>query len=191
MIGYLSGTILSVSEKSFLLDVSGVGYEIRANTNCTSKIQVGSACSCFIHTHVREDDISLFGFLTHQEKELFLQLISVSGVGPKTALEILNNPISLLTEAIFNEDKALLSKTPGIGGKTAEKIILELKNKVKPTSIDTYGSQKQNTTSDIYLALEQLGYNRVHINEGLKKMNLEGKKEEEIIKEFLKLSYQS
>ncbi len=197
MIGYLTGTVIKKYEKYVILDVHGVGYAIKGNTNFLSTVgeNGNENVSVFIHTHVREDDITLYGFLTSAEKELFLQLISVSGVGPRTALEVLNTPLPLLTQAIFTEDKALLSKVPGIGTKTAEKIILELKNKVKfssgnlSTATKNVGQnipQALRVENEVFEALERLGYNRQQISISLREMDNTLKTSEEIITAFLK-----
>lgn len=193
MIAHLTGTVLKKSEKSIILDVNNVGYEVRGNTNLVSTVVEHHTVSVFIHTRVREDEITLYGFLTSQEKELFMQLIGVSGVGPKTALEILSTPLSLLTQAIFTEDTAFLSKVPGIGKKTAEKIILELKNKVKPVRIaaTNVGSEngqphENSKLGEVYDALENLGFNRQQISLGLKHIELLDKTTEELITAFLK-----
>lgn len=187
MIAHLTGTVLKKLEKSVILDVNGVGYEVRGNTNLISEVVENRTVSVFIHTHVREDEITLYGFLTAQEKELFMQLIGVSGVGPKTALGILSTPLPLLTQAIFTEDTAFLSKVPGIGKKTAEKIILELKNKVKPVRIAATDKGIENSElGEVYDALENLGFNRQQISLGLKHIELLDKTTEELITAFLK-----
>lgn len=187
MIAHLTGTVLKKSEKSIILDVNNVGYEVRGNTNLVSAVVEHHTISVFIHTRVREDEITLYGFLTSQEKELFMQLIGVSGVGPKTALEILSTPLALLTQAIFTEDTAFLSKVPGIGRKTAEKIILELKNKVKPVRIAATNVGIENgQLGEVYDALENLGWNRQQISLGLKPIELANKTTEELITTFLK-----
>lgn len=191
MIAHLTGTVLKKSEKSIILDVNNVGYEVRGNTNLVSAVVEHHTISVFIHTRVREDEITLYGFLTSQEKELFMQLIGVSGVGPKTALEILSTPLALLTQAIFTEDTAFLSKVPGIGKKTAEKIILELKNKVKPvriaaTNVGIGETHENGQLGEVYDALENLGFNRQQISLGLKHIELLDKTTEELITAFLK-----
>ena len=190
MIGYLTGKVIKKYEKNVILDVHGVGYEVRGNTNFLSTVAENEPISVFIHTHVRENDITPHGFLTEAEKTLFLQLISVSGIGPKTGLELLNQPVEMLKSAIFTGDKVMLAKTPGLGTKTAEKIILELKNKVVPSS-----SEKGKLTSDtsyaseVIDALENLGYTRHQITVGLEKLDKTNATAERLITAFLKKSY--
>lgn len=191
MISYLKGYIVKKLEKALIIDVQGVGYEVKANTNLLAEVKEKEEIEIFIHTNVREDDISLYGFGTYQELELFKLVIGVSGIGPKTGLELLNNPVGMLTHAIYTEDTAMLAKTPGLGKKTAQKLILELKNKVTPTTLPS--AESTNTvpvTSEVMEALESLGYNRHQINLGLKKISPELTTTEEIITAFLKESYQ-
>src|SRR3989339_91803 len=145
MISYLSGTVIHIDIKYFILNVNGVGYQVFANNETISNIQLDQELKFFIYTSVKEDAINLYGFKTLDELNFFKQLISVSGVGPKTALEILNQPINLIKTAIFTGDSAFLSKTPGIGKKTAERLILELKNKIE---IDTLSSLPKNLNKD-------------------------------------------
>jgi len=191
MIAYLKGYILKTLEKALILDVQGVGYEVKSNTNFLADIKENEEVEIYIHTHVREDDISLYGFSTHEELELFKLVISVSGIGPKIGLELLNNPVGMITQAIYTEDTALLSKTPGLGKKTAQKLILELKNKVTPHALPTTsGTQTAPITSEVMEALEGLGYNRHQITTGLKKLSPEFTTTEELITAFLKESYQ-
>ena len=190
MIAYLKGYILKTLEKALILDVQGVGYEVKSNTNFLSNIKENEEIEVYIHTHVREDDISLYGFGSHEELSLFKLVISVSGIGPKIGLELLNSPVGMITQAIYTEDIALLSKTPGLGKKTAQKLILELKNKVTPTTLPTtQGENHAPLTSEVMEALEGLGYNRHQITTGLKKISQNLTTTEEIITAFLKESY--
>ena len=191
MIAYLRGLILQKLEKSLILDVQGVGYAVKSNNNLLSTVKVKEDIEVFIHTHVREDDISLYGFGTYAELELFKLLISVSGIGPRIGLELLNQPVEMITNAIFAEDKELLAKTPGLGQKTAAKLILELKNKVSPTSLPgKMNTSETSLTNEAYEALENLGYNRQQITLGLKKIDPALTSTEEIITAFLKEAYQ-
>jgi holliday junction DNA helicase RuvA len=191
MIAYLRGLILQKLEKSLILDVQGVGYAVKSNNNLLSTVKVKEDIEVFIHTHVREDDISLYGFGTYAELELFKLLISVSGIGPRIGLELLNQPVEMITNAIFAEDKELLAKTPGLGQKTAAKLILELKNKVSPTSLPgKMNTNETSLTNEAYEALENLGYNRQQITLGLKKIDPALTSTEEIITAFLKEAYQ-
>ena len=134
MIGFLSGKITNSKNDSIILDVNGVGYlisTVKVNQVSSSKV------SFFIHTHVKEDEISLFGFKTQEELELFKNLISVSGVGPRIALSILaSGTEDDIVSAIKNSSVDFFSAVPGIGKKTAQKLIIDLKSKLDNSFAD-------------------------------------------------------
>lgn len=130
MIGFLKGKVIEKKEGYCLLDVNNVGYELNISTNTLINLKDDEMC-LYTYLQVKEDGISLYGFLTREEKELFLKLITVNGVGPKMAITILSGgSLSDITMAIISEDVKLLSKFKGVGKKTAERIILELKEKL-------------------------------------------------------------
>lgn len=132
MIGFINGKLESIDNNTMTVNCGGVGFEILASQNTLQKIgDIGQDVKVFTYLNVREDEMSLFGFSTTEEKSMFLKLTTVSGVGPKTAIGILSE-ISLydLATAILGEDVKSLSKVKGIGKKTAERIILELKEKI-------------------------------------------------------------
>ena len=188
MIAYLSGTVLLIQEKYLILNVQGVGYKVFASNDVISLCSPNETKELFIYTSVKEDSITLYGFNDQDTLKFFEQLISVSGVGPKTALEILNNPINHTKQAIFTEDSAMLSKTPGIGKKTAERIILELKGKIEMDFYNSNNSQIPNdsqTLKEAIQALESLGYKRFEITKTLKDMDEGLNEAEDIIKWFL------
>ncbi len=136
MIGWLSGVVRLRDPVTgvVILDVSGVGYQVNVSLQTLATIpEPGQTCSVWIHSYVREDQLTLFGFASLEEKRLFLLLISVPQVGPKLAVGVLGGmPIVDLIRAIANEDRSRLEKTPGVGRKTAERIVLDLKEKVLP-----------------------------------------------------------
>jgi Holliday junction DNA helicase RuvA len=131
MIAYLTGTLLEKRPNQAILDVHGVGYDLTISVSTYSALpDPGEALKMHVHTHVREDALSLFGFLTREDKLIFEKLISVSGIGPKLAVTILSGvPTAELIGAIRSADKARL-KVPGVGPKTAERIVLELRDKL-------------------------------------------------------------
>ena len=131
MISYLSGTVLFINEKTLCLDIGGVGYEIYTPLQTLLSLKVGTSTSFYIYSHVREDQFTLFGFTSKDEKFVFEKLMGVSGIGPKGALGILSvhSPASIAS-AVSHNDIALLSHSPGIGKKTAEKMIIELRGKL-------------------------------------------------------------
>jgi Holliday junction DNA helicase RuvA len=160
MIGYLTGKIISSKPTQILLDVNGVGYTVNISINTFEKISEKEIVSLFIHTSVKEDSITLFGFFTQSEKEMFELLISISGIGPKLGLNILSGiVVDDLKSAISNGNVSRLIAIPGIGRKTAERVVLELRNKVD--SIKADGSIKITSAKDEAIsALTTLGYQR-------------------------------
>lgn len=159
MIGYLTGKIISTKPTQLLLDVNGVGYSVSISINTFEKISSKETASLHIYTNVKEDSISLFGFFREAEKDMFEILISVSGVGPKSALGLLSGiSVENLKHAIIEENVSRLVAVPGIGRKTAERLILELKSKVgkiEDGEVAAHPSRKQEAIS----ALTTLGYN--------------------------------
>ncbi len=136
MISFLIGTIEEKKENLLVLNVGGVGFELCVSNSTLSSLPLeGNNIKIFCFMAVREDDISLYGFSSQEERELFLKLITVSGIGPKMAIAILSGmSISDLTIAIIKGDDKLLSKIKGLGKKTAERLCLELKDKLAPIS---------------------------------------------------------
>jgi Holliday junction DNA helicase RuvA len=161
MIGFLRGLLLQKSPQELLLDVGGVGYRVLVpiSTFCRLGDQ-GSQAQLLIHTHVREDQFVLYGFATPAELELFEKLISVSGVGPKVALGVLSGiEAEDLVHAIRGNDVARLTRVPGVGKKTAERLILELKDKIAALHVGTAQPQAPSPKrTDLLSALANLGY---------------------------------
>ena len=137
MIAYLKGTVLEASPLELILDVQGVGYAIQIPITTAEKIPpVGQNCELYIHSVYREDSASLYGFVTKSDRDFFRLIIEkVSGIGPRIALSILSKmSVEILQNAIFNQDTSLLSQCPGIGKKTAERLVIELKDKVSTSN---------------------------------------------------------
>ena len=131
MIGFLRGKVAYLLADDCLLDVGGVGYRVTVSGMTRSKLRQGEQAMLFTYLSVREDALQLYGFATQEEYDVFLQLIGVSGIGPKVALGILSSTtVSGLCSAIANKQASLLTKLPGIGKKSAERLILELKDKM-------------------------------------------------------------
>lgn len=150
MIAFLVGVIEEKGENNLVVDVNGVGYALNVSTTTLATIApVGERAKIYTYMAVREDDISLFGFSTKEERDLFYQLITVSGIGPKMAIGILSGlSISDLTLAIINEDVKLLSKIKGLGKKTAERLCLELKDKLNPLGLSSNSTFEVNYDED-------------------------------------------
>ena len=175
MIGSLKGKIVLKTEKFLILETTGVGYKVNVSSETLSKVnalqlrsgQNDTLVSFWIHTHVREDILDLYGFLERQELEFFEMLISVSGIGPKGALTILGiTSIETLRKAIGTGDISYLTKISGIGKKTAEKIVIELRDKI---SEEKSGASLQGEL-DALEALKSLGYSQNEAREALKKV---------------------
>ncbi len=190
MIAYLSGTVLSKQPRNLVLDVHGVGYLVYVPRGLLEKTTEGQPLTLHIHTNVREDDLSLFGFSTQDEWNFFKLLLTVSGIGPKSALEILNAPYAKVRNAIAQKDVAHLTQIPGIGKKTAERIIVDLQGKIKVElmvgeTAAPLSSSELHEREDLVHALVSLGYHRQQVVQGLKKIPQELSGDEAIIKYFL------
>lgn len=165
MIAFLKGIVQERTPVSLVLDVNGVGYEVLMSTNCLAKIPPeGEEASVFTYLHVREDLMQLFGFCAKAEKELFEQLVSVSGIGPKVALTILSAfSVAMFKKAVLTNDVDLITAIPGIGKKSAQRLILELKEKLSLPELEFAKSPDMSSSSEsIYSeareALMTLGY---------------------------------
>lgn len=164
MIGYLKGVLVEIATDTALIDVNGVGYEVLASANTLSDLQsyLSKEIIVWIHTHVREDAFQLFGFHTKEEKNLFLSLLKVNGVGPRMALSILSGArVEQIHEMVESGNAKALSQLPKVGKKTAEQIILTLKGKLVllETAAAANGKKKGATTHpEITSALLNLGF---------------------------------
>jgi holliday junction DNA helicase RuvA len=169
MIGSIRGKIILKTEKSLLVETAGVGYKISVSPDVLSKAgKTGEEIFLFIHTHVREDVFDLYGFLSKEELEFFEMLINVSGIGPRSALAILGiTSTETLRRAISTGDTGYLTKVSGIGKKTAEKIVIELRDKMGK---ELSGSSLQGEL-DALEALKSLGYSQNEAREALKKVS--------------------
>ena len=189
MIGYLKGKIISAKPTELLLDVNGVGYQIRISINTFDKISGNESVSLFIHTNVREDSITLFGFYSEAEKEMFELLITINGVGPKSALSLLSGiSTDELKHAVTSGNIERIIAVPGIGRKTAERLILELKNKVGDIKEEGITPTKPSLQKEAVAALTTLGYNLVGSEKAVNKILAESSdcSLEELIKNSLK-----
>ncbi len=178
MIGSIKGKIILKTEKYLVVETGGVGYKISVSPDTVLKVdalrlRLGKADTevlFWIHTHVREDTLDLYGFLEHSELNFFEMLIGVSGIGPKSALAILGiTSIDTLTKAIGTGDMSYLTKISGIGRKTAEKILIELRDKVGKTT--SGGTDSLKGELDALEALKSLGYSQHEAREALKEVS--------------------
>lgn len=163
MIARLSGRIAHKGVQEVVVDVGGVGYRVTIPLSTFYKLgQEGEPVTLLTHTHVREDSLSLFGFLTRGEQVLFEKLIAVSGVGPRLAISILSGiDTAELVEALRRSDVPRLTRVPGVGRKTAERLVLELKDKLPAPSQEAAAPPPMNAQKeDLLSALANLGYSR-------------------------------
>jgi Holliday junction DNA helicase RuvA len=184
MIGSLRGILLKKHPDHLLIEVSGIGYHVNVSVRTLSSLaDEGSTVFLYIHTHVREDTLQLFGFMSEDEKNIFITLLSISGIGPKVALNILSGiSHEAFLSAIETEDVALLCRIPGLGKKTAHRLILELREKL-PSS----GEIKDRVFEDTLSALINLGYKKSEAQNCLERLYKKGIKDiEGLLKESLK-----
>ncbi len=163
MIATLTGRVAEVNGGCCILDVQGVGYEIYLPLPALEEVsQTAGEIKLHTHLHLREDGVQLFGFLNDKEKRIFLKLISVTGIGPKLALSMLSVlPAERLCQAVDSEDCRLLSSVPGIGQKTAQRLVLELRGKLSPrTAVESSpaAAKTAGEAADAVEALVALGY---------------------------------
>ena len=193
MFAYIKGSLEIKSTNYIVIEAGGIGYKIYMSPKSIGTIgNVGENVKVHTHYHVREDDISLYGFNTEEELRMFEILISVSGVGVKSALTMLSDisPASFAM-AVINDDVTRLTKVPGVGKKTAQRLILELKDKLK--SEDISGEEISKTDikedkidNDAIIALKVLGYNKKEIEQALEKIDIRDLTVEDTIKTALK-----
>jgi len=171
MIAHLRGRLIARHPNQAIVDAGGVGYDVAISVPTFSELPpLGGEVALHIHTHVREDQIALYGFLRPEEKQLFEKLLTVSGIGPKLAITILSGmPTDEMVNAIRGNDVVRLTKIPGIGKKTAERMVLELRDKLavagnEPAAVMPSFSALQ---EDVLSALVNLGYQRASAEKAL------------------------
>lgn len=167
MITYIKGTVFAKTNDAVIIENNDIGYEVRVTAPLWRKTTVGLTCACFTHEYIREDSRELFGFGTLAELRFFKRLISISGVGPKSALAVLSlGTLRDIETAVTHGNVSFLTAIPGIGQKTAQKIILELKGKLELTE----GTPSDRETTE---ALESLGYSAAQAREALRHISPE------------------
>jgi Holliday junction DNA helicase RuvA len=178
MIAHLRGKLIARHPNQAIVETAGVGYDITISVPTFSELPpAGGEVSLHIHTHVREDQIALYGFLRFEEKQLFEKLITVSGIGPKLAITILSGmPAEDMVNAIRGNDIARLTKIPGIGRKTAERMVLELRDKLPPVGTDQVHvvPSPSAVQEDVLSALVNLGYQRAAAEKALTSIEQNG-----------------
>ncbi len=171
MIAFLTGRLAEKTPTHAVLEVAGVGYLLAMPSGSLSALPAeGDTVTVYTHLHVREDEMSLFGFESREERRLFELLITVSGVGPKVALATLSSlPADVLVSAITSEDIATISSVPGVGKKTAQRMVLDLKDKLAagPRAVGSAIGVPADVTADAREALLQMGFSSAEITSAL------------------------
>ncbi len=187
MIGYLNGVVFFKDGNSIILDVNGVGYKVLAAQDVLSKAIKGVSLELFIYTHVREDNISLFGFLEAADLKLFENLIGVSGIGPKTAMNIFSiGDRNQIASAIVTADTSFFKGVPRLGQKNAQKIIIELKNKFGAIAELDLSGDGMSGSEDAVSALRSFGFTSKEIHDAIRAIKKDGQETTETIKLALK-----
>jgi Holliday junction DNA helicase RuvA len=193
MIAFLQGIVFKVNSDSIYLDHDGMGFRVFMSTRDLAELVKGDEVFVYTYLQVKEDDMSLYGFLSEDDMDLFKKLIGVSGVGPKIGLSVLSSyTVSDINFAILSDDDKTLSKVSGLGAKTAKKIILELKDKIDMEEAVEINNNDEGISSsaknDATLALTSLGYSSSDALKAMSKIeNVKELSTEEIIKEALKI----
>lgn len=184
MIGLLIGKPLIDAQKMIIV-VNGVGYEVNAGGRLLSAAALAESITAYIYTHVRENAIELYGFQTAQEKNLFLLLLEVSGIGPKTALAIADQGAEQITEAVQNANVSFFSKLPRVGKKLAQKIIIELKSKLGSLKELKMGGLNEHEQL-VFDAVVALGFDEQKVYEVLETVSVTEIPLEQAVKEILR-----
>jgi Holliday junction DNA helicase RuvA len=177
MIGRIRGEIVEKGEGYLLIDVNGVGFVVHSPANLLDRLD-GGLVTLYTHLHVRETELTLYGFAEREELELFRVLLSVQGIGPKVALAILAHvPLETLQQAVTQEETALLARVPGIGPKKARQIIFVLKDKIGVEDVWTAGPTITDADSELVAALTALGYSVAEAQAALRALPAESRTE--------------
>jgi len=195
MFYYIEGSIAHKESGLAVVDTGGVGYACNTSLNTLSQLEIGESVRLYTYLHIREDIFDIYGFIDRAELDCFKMLISVSGVGPKAAIAMLSTSTpSQLAAYIISSDEKMLTQAPGVGKKTAQRIILELKDKMKKAHVgqsseDMFSRQGQSfrsSLSEATAALGVLGYSSQETGEALRGIDPEGLPVEEIVRLALK-----
>jgi holliday junction DNA helicase RuvA len=186
MIGKLTGTIDSNTNNPIIIDVHDVGYVVRVPQRYLASIKPTKLHTLFIHTHVREDALDLYGFATVNELTLFELLLTVSGIGPKTAISVIDRGAEAIEAAVRKSDVDFFTEIPRLGTKNAQKIIIELKSKLGSSKALNLADETSET-KQIIDALTSMGFDRYEVREVLKKLDVKDVSIEQKIRHALKL----
>ncbi|MBV6449582.1 MAG: Holliday junction ATP-dependent DNA helicase RuvA [Anaerolineales bacterium] len=180
MISTLRGEIAQIEETSLIVEVGGVGLRVFVPAPLRTRVKTGEAAYLFTHLVVREDALTLYGFESQADRDLFNMLLGVDGVGPKVALSVLSTmTLDAIQRAIFAEEAELLSRVPGVGKKTAQKIALHLKDKLKPLDGLKQVALMSDADSEVLAALTALGYSVVEAQSAIQSIPKDASKDAE------------
>src|SRR5215216_3365767 len=172
MIATLRGEISQIEDNAIILEVGGVGLRVFVPSPLRTRLKVGEALLLFTHLVVREDALTMYGFDSQADRELFNILLGVDGVGPKVALSVLSSmTLDAVQRAVFADEGDLLSRVPGVGKKTAQKMALHLKDKLKPTDALARVAAMSDTDSEVLAALTALGYSVVEAQAAIQSLS--------------------
>lgn len=192
MYAYISGVLVEKGHNELVIEAGGIGYSLICSMNTVQNaVSVGEAMRLYTYLNVHQDGVDLFGFESREEKEMFLRLTAVSGIGARTAIGILGSmPLRELTLAILMEDTATLCRAPGIGKKTAQRITLELKEKITDAEVNalpggmaaTAQSGRDDPVAEAMLALQSLGYSQGEAMQALSSVKDKSDKSDELVR---------
>lgn len=195
MLAYIKGTVTEIGVDEIVVETGGVGFSIATSTLTSGKLSKNQEVKIYTHLHVREDDMRLFGFLSGEERSVFLKLINVSGIGPKNALSILSClSVDELRMAVLSDDYKAIAKANGVGPKTAQRLVIELRDKFHLEDAlhgyeeDTeFGLPSEDVISEAAMALSSLGYSNVEALRAIKRVkDSESMTVEQLLKAALK-----
>src|SRR5512140_2846793 len=188
MIATLRGEIVQIEENALVLEVGGVGMRVFVPAPLRIRLKTGEVVLLYTHLVVREDALTLYGFESQADRELFNTLLGVDGVGPKVALSVLSTmTLDAIQRAVFAEEADVLSRVPGVGKKTAQKMALHLKDKLKPTDALARVASMSDTDGEVLAALTALGYSVVEAQAAIQSL---GKDAPQDIEERLRMALQ-
>ena len=195
MLAYIKGTVTEIGVDEIVVETGGVGFSIATSTLVSGKLTKNQEANIYTHLHVREDDMSLFGFLSKEERSVFMMLINVSGIGPKSALSILSClTVDELRMAVLSDDYKAIAKANGVGPKTAQRLVIELRDKFHLEDVlndfeedASFASASEDIISEAAMALSSLGYSNVEALRAIKKVpDSDSMTVEQLLKEALK-----
>ncbi len=189
MIATLRGEVIQIEDNALILEVGGMGLRVFVPVQIRGRMKVGEAVFLFTHLVVREDALSLYGFETQADRELFNMLLGVDGVGPKVSLSVLSTlTLDTVQRAVFTEESEILSRVPGVGKKTAQKIVLYLHDRLKPGEALSKIAALSDKDSEVLAALTALGYSVVEAQSAIQALPKEAPED---VEERLRLALQN